>query len=472
MINNKFIQLILSLSSFEKKQLLLFFQSPFYNKKNEYIACLEFFLDMTSQSQYSTDLTKQKTWAYVFPKKPFSDLKFRRLLSDMYKLAEEFMKAYHFKQHIIKGQSALLHEYNERSLNKLTPQVISNTKKEYERYAHRDSLFYQEQYYTEVEINKHLQQESQRSGNNNLKQATRALDTFFILNKLKLYCEYINYQKVISLKYDIFLIDEILLHLKQVSHSHIPAIEIYYNILLTLTDPDDRKHFDLLKKLLVAHINLFELSEQRIMYGYAQNYCIRMVNKGDVIFLKELFDIFKEVLDKKVILNKGTISPWDYKNITSTGLRLQEYDWVSSFIADYKAKLPELFRQNAYTYNWARYNFYVKNYDEVMKQLQNVTYEDVFYNLDSKAMLLKTYYELGESEALSSLLSSFKIFLHRNKLVSEHHRTNYVNFMIILKRLYFKTRGKAQLNRIKDELKNTHHIADANWLMEKIKEKF
>ena len=300
----------------ERKQLELFFKSPFYNNKAEFTQCLSE-ISTSIDNKALKNLNKATLWKAVFPKKSFNDLKFRRLLSDMYKLSEEFLMVYHFRQHAIKGQSALLNEYNERSQDKLIPQVITNTRKSLDKYPYRDSLFYQEKYYAEVEINRHLQYANQRSNVNNLEQATRALDVFFLINKLKLYCEYTNYQKVINLNYDIFLMDEILEHLKNVNYPDIPAIDIYYHILLTLTDGEDPKHFNELKKLLSKHTNKFQLSEQRIMYGYAQNYCIRMVNSGQLDFLKALFELFKAVLNKKVLLDKGFISPWDYKNITA-----------------------------------------------------------------------------------------------------------------------------------------------------------
>ena len=137
----------------------------------------------------------------------------------------------------------------------------------------------------------------------------------------------------------------------------------------------------------------------------------------------------------------------------------------------YRNKLPISYRKNGYTYNWAKYNFHIKNYDEVMRLLQDVTYQDVFYNLDSKSMLVKTYYELGEENALTSLLESFKIYLHRNKLVSHHHRTNYLNFITILNSLAFSTKSKKDVKLLKRKLKETRQIADMNWLMEKINER-
>lgn len=48
-----------------------------------------------------------------------------------------------------------------------------------------------------------------------------------------------------------------------------------------------------------------------------------------------------------------------------------------------------------------------------MQSLLQVAFKDVLNNLDARRMLLKSYFELGEYNALDSLLDSFSRYIHR-----------------------------------------------------------
>jgi len=108
-------------------------------------------------------------------------------------------------------------------------------------------------------------------------------------------------------------------------------------------------------------------------------------------------------LEKELIFNEGELSPWVFKNIVLSGLRLGEYDWTEKFIKDYKERLPDESKNNAVTFNLAQLYFFKKDHDKVIRLLHQVEYEDPAYNLNSKIMLIATYYETDELEPLYHL---------------------------------------------------------------------
>ena len=109
--------------------------------------------------------------------------------------------------------------------------------------------------------------------------------------------------------------------------------------------------------------------------------------------------------------DKGELLPWDYKNMVAAGLRCEAYAWVAEFLQVYNEKLPAGFRENALHYNLAKLAFAKQNYKKVLENLQNVEYEDVFYALDSRWTLIKTYYHLDEYDATEAQIDTFRIFL-------------------------------------------------------------
>src|SRR5690606_2223412 len=122
-----------------------------------------------------------------------------------------------------------------------------------------------------------------------------------------------------------------------------------------------------------------------------------------------------------------TLTPWSFKNIVTNGLRLSEFDWVEKFIHDYSSRLDEKHRENAVTFNLAQLFFYKKDYPKVISHLSQVEYEDITYNLNSKTLLMASYFELDELEALNSLLDTFRVYLNRNKKIPATRRKHYLN---------------------------------------------
>ena len=135
--------------------------------------------------------------------------------------------------------------------------------------------------------------------------------------------------------------------------------------------------------------------------------------------IRDRFEIYQTLLEKGIIFKNGELLPWDYKNIVTLGLRLKEFEWIEGFIKNFNHKLPAKFQENALTYNLANLYFSQKRYDDVIRLLSTVEYKGLYYALDGRWLLLRTYYELQEMEAMESLVESFRIFLLRNKLLSK-----------------------------------------------------
>jgi hypothetical protein len=163
------------------------------------------------------------------------------------------------------------------------------------------------------------------------------------------------------------------------------------------------------------------------------------------------------------------MSHHDFKNIITVGLRVNEFNWTEKFIKEYNTQLPIEHRENAFTFNMARVYFFRKEYDKVLNLLQKVEYDDVFYLLDSKHILIKTFYELNEVESLTALIDSFNMLIRRKKIVSDDYRLKYSRFISFVKKMV-NTNEKSKIEKLKIELENSKDTPDIIWLKEKIDE--
>ncbi len=470
MYNHKLILLLKTLSGKEIKELDAFLRSPYFNTNRHLVEIFQ--LLKKAHPDFQKLENKEALYKRIHPGKKFRDVHLRQYFSALTSLVEEFLAIRKFEREKTLYRHALLEEMIDRNTERLFNHTLLKTN---DKSKSEDDAFYLSQFQLEDLRNKFLvntaQQQNRFAEQPDYAKAIRLLDTFYIIRKLKFYCSQLNYKTIAAVDKETILMDEILELLSKKDYSETPAIDIYHKILRTLTEPENEENFASLLQTLKSKAHLFPQMEAREMYIYAQNFCIRQINKGKTKFLNEILDIYRILLEREIILEKGILSPWDYKNIVVTALRLNEFQWTEKFINAYKSKLPEAERENAYTYNLAKYYFYKKDYSQVLQLLQNVEYSDVFYSLDSKSMLLKTYYELNEMDSLDSMLDSFKIYLLRNKSLSEHHVKTYKNLLKIthkLSRLISSDKKKIAL--LETEIEQTKPLADVGWLREKILE--
>ena len=117
----------------------------------------------------------------------------------------------------------------------------------------------------------------------------------------------------------------------------------------------------------------------------------------------------------------------------------------------------------------AYYHFFQNNYDEVLTLLRSVEFTDFYYHLDSKSLLLKTYFELEETEALFSLIEAFKVYIKRNNLIPAYQKTGYINMIKLSSKLYkWKLNPKNNIQDIVDEFNNTKPVVDVLWMRKKL----
>ncbi len=470
MTGSKLFALLKTFNKYELNRLRKFVESPFFNE-NELLVHLFDLIDKFLRSN-KEDIDQSEIWKKLFPEIPYDDVKFRRLSSDLNKLAQDFLAVEDFKNQPLAFDSYQLRLLNIKGLDKHYLAVERNIERERERITLRDSMYYYNNMMLEYE--KHLfweKHDVMRTKKVNLDVADFQLDCFFLSLKLKNYCDAINYKNILNIKIKIGMIESLLEIVKQPHYQAVPAISIYYQILLTLTDRENENHFFNLKQLLNNNNFSFQQQEMRNMYIFAQNYCIKKINTGNATYYRELFDIYKILIDTNIILNKGIIVPWDYKNITSVGLRVGEYKWVEKFVKNYNQHLPKDHQKNALTYNLAILHFYKKDYGEVITLLRDMSYKDFFDALQGRWLLLKTYYELDEFDALDALIDSFRIFLRRNKSISKSYQKMYMNALKFLQKI-MKTpyETKASTDKLSVQIKECNPIADRSWLLQKLEE--
>jgi len=85
-------------------------------------------------------------------------------------------------------------------------------------------------------------------------------------------------------------------------------------------------------------------------------------------------------------------------------------------------------------------------------------------------MLLRMYFETGETDALESLLDSFETYIRRQKDLG-YHGENYLNLIRLTRKLLQTPPGeKDARKKLTAEIASSKALAEREWLLEKIRE--
>ncbi len=469
MREGKLYQAIIHLNGHELNRLHRFVASPFFNQNEPIIKLFEWIKKDLKQGGIKP-ISDADLWTICFgPKQVFSPSRYRKLQSDLLKTVQDYYAQEAFEANPIHKAKYLLETIYDRSLEKLQAGALKTAQRLVEEQELKPASFYYYQYELEQSIYDLSRIQLERSTKSNIESIARNLDRFYLAEKLRYYCTVLNHQHVAALDYNMLFIDEIIKHVESHDYSDVPPIVIYYQILLTYKEPDNKVHYEHLRALIDQHIQLFPETEAKEILDAALNYSTKKINAGQMEYMREMFELYVKSLENGVLLVRGNISPWSFKNIVTAGLRLNEFDWIENFIQEYSKHLDIRFRQNAITFNLAQLYFYKKEYEKVISQLSQVEYDDMTYNLNSKTLLMASYYELDEIEALHSLLDTFRVYLNRNKELPATRRKHYLNTISIVRKLSKVSSGDIkQIDKLTKELESTQGVVSKNWIFEKL----
>lgn len=472
MRSSKIYSILEHFDKYEQNRFRKYLSSPYFNKDEKLLRLLDYLLQHIN-SKKKPELNKENIWDNMKVDRKFDDVRFRKYCSDLLKHLEGFLAQQVYEENPLHQATYLMTGLSEKKLEKLYKTSIRSAKNLSDKQQLRPASFYYYQYEIEKNYYELIGFEIKRTKVSNVEAIANNLDYFFLAEKLRYYCTVLSRRKFQPLhKYEILFMEEIINHLAENDYENVPPVAIYYQIYLALAEDENPEHYFKLKSLLEKYGSIFPNKEASNIYTYALNYCTAKINQGSKEFLKEFFDLYKDMLEKEIIIERGQLNPWHFRNLVTVALRLKKYDWTEEFINTYSEKLPEELRKNAVTYNLAQLYFYEKKYELVMEKLRDVEFDDISYNLNSKTMLIATYYELDEIEPLQSLNESFRTYLNRHKDIPSQRKAYYLNLIRFTKKIVKTIPGnKKAIEKIKVEVdKNKNKIASEAWLREKIAE--
>ncbi len=463
MAQNKLLVLFNHLTGVEKREFSRYLASDYFNKREDVQALWTYLLQEFAPAGGVFD-NHAAYWA-VFPKVQYNEAQLRHVLSWLVKSIEYFLAMRRFEKDGAEQALQLATACREKNLEKPFHQAIEQAEKQLEKQV-KDQGYFHARY--RLELERYAFSESQkRTQANNLGEVGRSLDAYLLAVKLKQSCLQLAHQAVYQVEYDYSFLPALLQYLEGSEYLQLPAIALYYHCYRALTEGDEA-HFRQFKDLLEQNFSAFTRLEVKDLWLLAINFCIKRLNTGGRPYVQEAFDLYRTGIEREILLEQGALGRFAYKNTVALGLTLGQSDWVHGFIEQYKAALEPAHRENFYRYNLARYYFTEKKYAQAMELLVLVGDSDLLLNLDAKLMLLKMYYELGEFDALESLLAALKTFIRRRKELG-YQKNHYLGIIRFTEKLMalLPNDQKAKEN-LRSEIEAAEGLPEKEWLMGKL----
>jgi len=458
-MQSKLDQVLAVLKDSELRELRRFLQSAFLNPRQEVLPLLDLLLEARAAGEYPD----RKAIALALnPDQPLSDVQVRRLQSYLVKGIEQYLTWQEMTMDPVALDLHLLKAYRRRHLSKGFQAVSNRLKKNLEEATRQDENHHFNRYTFHLEqYNFHVNRAGKEPAK--LTGILEELDRFYLVSKLKQACNALNHQRLFKIKYEDTLIQPLLEYIQIKGLNQVPAIAIYYQSYLTLSE-EAETHFFALRDEMDAHIALFDRHDQLGIFMLAINFCIRQLNQGKEPFLREVFELYQKALAAGILLENGQLSHWTYKNIVSAGLKLEEFDWVLAFIETYRDLLAPGQQKSSYAFNMAKYYFTLGKWRDGLRLLLPIRFDDLFMQLDARLLQIKCHYELEEFDMVEYQLDNFRKLLKRKELLA-YHREHYRNFIDLTRTLIREANHKG----LDEKIHSRALLAERDWLLQQVK---
>lgn len=479
MRNTKLLAILRTLTTRERTRWLQYVQSDFFNR-NQVLRTLCLKILSHAPAFDHGDLDKKTVFAELFgPDQPYNDLKINNIISDLLALLLDFLAQLHYESDPVQQQLRLAESLVARDLADPAAVVQDKTRLQLERRGDRSQAWWQaeRQWW---EINEQLHHYSaRREAGEQLPRLADASDCAFVLEKLRLGCAMTgrNALAVVKTDYHPRGLNDVRRWCREEAFlAEQPAIAVYLAALDLLEFQTLEVYAGFTGRLERYHA-VFPDEELATLYQYALNWGIRRINDGKTDGYGYVLDLYRRLLDRGLLLRRGRLSQWTYKNITTAGLRTGNFAWTEDFLHRYRSALPAEERDNAFAYNLAALFFEKEDYSNALQTLQGVEFTDFTYHLGAKIIQLKSYFLLGETAALEALLTATRQLLRRNKSLSGYGKAANLHFLKMVGRIsnWQERRDRVRprewkrlAERLRAEVDALHPLANKDWLLDRL----
>jgi len=437
MIKSTAIEIIKTFSKEDFKSFEDLAESPYFNKNANLVKLVKY-LRKISPDFNEESMRKEFVWESIFPGRKFSYGVMKNLIYELNKLAEKYLVLEDKESEKFSEGYKLLRQLKQRALNgqfekkmKIFKQLVSKSKLKlgtsYNSYLFEDL---EQVYFQRLHPNKDRKFTTK---NSNKYLLSFFFSTFFYSN----YNFLITSKIYSNLSPEYKLIEQVIDFFENTETDQDVISKIYFYAICITVHPDSEDKFYELKKLFRENVNLLERRTSYNLGAIIFSYCKTHINKNEIKFLKEQFDLIEFILKNKVytISEKDYFDPNLYVMIIEISLKLNKLNWCEKFIHSFKDRLNPVNQKNHKVLGEIYILRHKKDYNSAFGLLSEFIPRNIQEKIYMKKIELKMYFETDDFDRVLSLIKNNKEFINFDKTLSEFISSAFNNFLIYLKKL-------------------------------------
>lgn len=480
-LKNKSINIIGSMSRSEFLRFGKFLASPYFNSNGKLLRLYEI-LKKHHPHFNSRKFTKEAVISRLFERDKYSDTAFRKLFSDLYKLAEKFTVIQSLESKGFEYDRILLEEFDRRRLDKLYESKLPDAVRDIEKAGHHYQMFLQLHDLKWQNVSFRLARGEQFRVSPDLYERSEQIifyflcDLFITLNDIRMNSRNYNYRHPSRLP-QVFMEN---LNLEAV-HEHIvknnfrnkELFLMYYHAFLMNRKQDGTDDFFLLKKLLESNIEKLSKAGKMNFVLLMINFCnIRLQDSAMEELEKAHMELYELLIKHELYKTDNNYIRSDlFLNILNVYLKYRKTERARSFLNNNSRFANPAHAENLVSLCNAMLLFEEGKYEDSLHAAARVKSGLFIIKVNLRKLLLKIDYELKDAGSNREALGNFRHFVVNSASVDETNRKKLTEFINLYNSLIsIKASGsnghlKVALRR---KVRNLSRGTDRDWFESKL----
>ena len=477
MENSKIITRLRILSKQEMKDFILFADSPYFNSNAALIRLLKY-LQKYHPDLKGTKLAKELVYRKVFPEKAvFKEKRLNDLMSQLFKLSEDFLAFDHFKKSPVARAKQEFLSYREKGMNKDFSKAAIKFKRVIEATPASE-----EYHFNLFLVNKELFIEQAENKVESLNAVFHHLDQYFIQEKLLFAVFAKNRERLLKEQFDFIAWDKLTddkLKLSDLATFFSNVQEIIAN-----------ENIYEIKNLINAFKAQKKILSQRLAYCIfiiILNIMLRKFQEIEDEATPIIFDLYKFSVAENFLSFNDEIHSNTFYNACIFAGKMNESQWLEDFILNYQDKIyPKKDKENTINIVSASILFErtinsidLKEIARVIVEMNTLSFTDLHYTYMVKVQLARLHYSefiIADNyeyfEYLINFCKNFESQLYRDSKTNKSRVTMFLNFSKTVKKLatYKYEERMEKITDLKKEITSSKLLFAKQWLIKKIGE--
>ncbi len=461
MENSKLVVLLRTFSSAEWRRFLDLVASPFFNTRPELIKLAEY-LESQAPALSGESIDKEVVYTSLFPEEPFDNKQMGYLMNYLLRLGEQFLGLERMLNDSLVLSFQTMKALQQRDLDKHFHFLLNRGLKELDKHFPESSERYQ--YYFRLSRLK----SAEATRMSDLKQdlyrgeARTALDTFHVLETLKIGCERQRSQSISS-SLNGLTSTELLDRFFEGENEPPPLLAMYHALYLALSKEDKEIAFRNLLDLIQNHADHVDEEELRVIFQYASEHCIECLEIGNKSYAGLALDFYLEGLRLGIFYHQELVDPNIFLHTVRLFLTLGKKGEALQFIRQYRSALPAGEKDQIVALARGLHDFHLKEYSRALDRLPAEEFQTPRYYAQALILRIKISYAVNDLDQLLNDLAQLTLFIRKDKNLDPDYRKEVNEFCALLHQILRRNPKKHKV--LQQQIEQNDALREREWLM-------